>query len=423
MKKNALKVLLLALVVVCGLMRAADAGTNSNEASPFGVNFWDGGLKNSGIKWTRINIRWQDVEKEKGKFDFSGADAVVDRFYKDGVGIFPVLGSPPDWYRKIPPDYKPIESGAHKGWGDFPPNDLNAWGEYVYQTVKHFKGKIKYFEIWNEPHFDLFFNGGTADDYVALLKIAYTQAKKANPDCRIVGLGGTDAEYARKVFEKGGHKYMDIASIHIYNMFGHPPEKAWYAASLNDARKVVEEYKPGMEIWLTETGWPTHSGFSEGWMGVTPENQANFLVRSMILSLASGIKRIFWFCAKDAGDDKTNFEWNQGLLFYDGKPKPSYFAYATLIEFLEGKTFAKKIEIPKVQAYVFTGKNKTVCVLWTIHKNISLKFKNEPEGVKFHTMDGKVFNINGNMLPLTGSPVYLSTSTPGAIETFLSSVD
>lgn len=423
MKKNALKILVVALVVVFGLGRAAGVKANSIEASPFGVNGWGATLKDAGIAWTRINIRWQDVEKEKGKFDFSGADAVVDKFYKDGIGIFPVLGSPPAWYRRIPPDYKPIESGAHKGWGDFPPNDLNAWGEYVYQTVKHFKGKIKYFEIWNEPHFDLFFNGGTVDDYAALLKVAYAQAKKANPDCRVVGLGGTDAEYARKVFERGGHNYMDIASIHIYNMFGHPPEKAWYVAHLNEAKKVVDEYKPGMEIWLTETGWPTHSGFSEGWMGVTPENQANFLVRSIVLSLSYGVKRIFWFSAKDAGDDKKNFEWNQGLLFHDGKQKPSYFAYAVLIQFLEGKTFEKKIEIPKVQAHVFTGKIKAVCVLWTIHKNISLKFKNAPEGVKFYAIDGKELNINDRMLPLSSSPVYLSASSSGALESLLSGID
>lgn len=423
MKNKFIRILVIAFLVVFGLARAAEVKADVNEASPFGVNFWDGGLKNSGIKWTRINFRWRDVEREKGEFDFSGMDASVEHLRKDGVGILAILASPPDWHRRVPQNYKPIESGAHKGWGDFPPNDLNAWGEYVYQAVKHFKGKIKYFEIWNEPHFDLFFNGGTADDYVALLKVAYTQAKKANPDCRIVGLGGTDAEYARKVFEKGGHNYMDIASIHIYNMFGHPPEKAWYAASLNDSKKVVEEYKPGMGIWLTETGWPTHSGFSEGWMGVTSENQANFLVRSIVLSLSYGVKRIFWFSAKDAGDDKTNFEWNQGLLSHDGKPKPSYFAYSALIQFLEGKTFAKKIEIPKVQARLFTGKNKAVCVLWSIHKNISLKFKNAPEGAKFYAMDGKEFNINGNMLPLTGSPVFISSSTAGTIETLLSDID
>lgn len=423
MKKNALKILLVALAVIFGLARFMEVKADGNEALPFGVNGWGDAHKKAGIAWTRMDLRWRDVETKKGVFDFTRMDAAITKRFEDGAGILAILGSPPDWYRRVPENYKPIESGAHKGWGDFPPNDLNAWGEYVYQTVKHFKGKIKYFEIWNEPHFDLFFNGGTAEDYVALLKVAYEQAKKANPDCHIVGLGGTDAEYARKVFEKGGHKFMDIASIHIYNMFGHPPEKAWYAASLNDSRKVVEEYKPGMGIWLTETGWPTHSGFSEGWMGVTPENQANFLVRSIVLSLSYGVKRIFWFSAKDAGDDKTNFEWNQGLLYHDGKQKPSYFAYAALIQFLEGASYVKKIEIQKVQAHLFTEKNKAVCVLWTIHKNISLKFKNAPEGVKFYAIDGKEFNINGNMLPLTGSPVFISSSTAGAIETLLSDID
>ena len=31
------------------------------------------------------------------------------------------------------------------------PQDLKAWYYYVYETVRRYKGRIKYWEVWDEP--------------------------------------------------------------------------------------------------------------------------------------------------------------------------------------------------------------------------------------------------------------------------------
>lgn len=389
----------------------------NSKDSPFGVNFWEDELSNSGIKWTRINITWAEVEKEKGKFNFENADKYIDKLYNSNLKILAVLIRPPSWASRIPKNYKPIEIGAHKGWGDFPPNDLDAWGRYIFETVSHFKTKIKHWEIWNEPNMELFFNGGTVDDYVALLKVAYLNAKKADPDCKIVGLGGTDAIYAKMVMERGGFDFMDTASIHIYHFLGHIPERESFIPGIIETQKVLSGYGGGKDMWITETGWPTHQGMTDGWIGVSLDEQAKYLVRSIVLSLPEGVKKIFWFAARNGGEDITNFEHNQGLLYHNKTPKPSLFAYTTLIKMIGEFSSVEKINISPFYIYLFKKEKNYCFILWTISKKVKMKVKDEIANI--FDINGTRINITDFYLPVSPSPIYILTENPDKIKHIL----
>ena len=57
-----------------------------------------------------------------------------------------------------------------------------AWKNYVYAVVEHFKGRITYYEIWNEPNASSFNKNATPEQYGNIVKVARDAVKKANPN-------------------------------------------------------------------------------------------------------------------------------------------------------------------------------------------------------------------------------------------------
>ena len=68
--------------------------------------------------------------------------------------------------------------------GTMPVHNLTAWSAYVTELVTHVHGRIKYWEVWNEPP-----NGTgrtqTAADYARLVVASYDAVEAVDPDCRI----------------------------------------------------------------------------------------------------------------------------------------------------------------------------------------------------------------------------------------------
>lgn len=336
--------------------------------SPFGIQSPNFALaRRAGVGWGRVDFTWSLIEKEENSFEWEETDRIVEEASQAGVRLLGILRHPPEWAARIPPGYEPRGRGVHEGWDSFPPRDLEKWGRYVYETVRRYENRVAAWEIWNEPFPDgIFFRGGTVEDYVDLLRVAYTEAKRADPDCVVVGLGGTNFVQAQRVFELGGFPYMDAASIHHYQP-GFYPEFV-FPRILSRTRSVVERVG-GKGIWLTEIGWPTNlSDFSleQNWGGAPVELQAKFLPRALILGLSEGLEKIFWF-KMDDGPDPHNFEHNQGLLFHDGSPKPSYVSLATVARLLENSRYGGRLELaPRIYGYWFEGSGATVA-LWTTH--------------------------------------------------------
>ncbi|MEW5946337.1 MAG: beta-galactosidase [bacterium] len=388
--------------------------------SPFGINFGDPELiRRAGIRWVRVNIPWRAVEAEKGSFDFEGYDRAVDAYVERGIGILAVLMSPPDRARRVPENYAPITRGVHAGWGDFPPNDVEAWGNYVFETVSHFKDRVKHWEIWNEPWpHSLFFAGGTYEDYADLLRVAHARAKEADPDCVIVGLGGTDHWHAANIFELGGFQYMDKASIHVYQA-GLAPEWGWFRDVIRKAQEVITRFGGGKGLWITESGWPTNRGISEGWQGISLEDNARFLVRAHLLALAEGVEKYFWFSFRDAGTDPSNFEHNMGILFHDGTPKPSYVAYSVLTNTLRGAALRSHTAFgADCHAALFEGEDRFVYAAWA-DPGTECIVKPAPEALKnarVIVMMGAETPVPANEMTITDSPVYIVLPDRAAAE-------
>ena len=85
--------------------------------------------------------------------------------------------------------------------------------------MRHFQGRVKLYEIWNE--WDIAIGSktpGSADDYAALLKAVYPRVKVVDPAITVFGgaptLGGVKNGWLERILERGALPFMDALSIH-----------------------------------------------------------------------------------------------------------------------------------------------------------------------------------------------------------------
>ena len=262
---------------IFGLTRAPQA-RDLSVSSRFGTHASAGGRV--GAKWMRYwdaapELFWNNVEPEKGRWTWSKADARVDGTRAIGMEPLVVLCGTPKWASTRP------EVGTYLGAGALAPaRDINDWSEYCRQLARHFKGRVRYYEVWNEPNMrDGFFYGST-EDYVALLQAASIAIKAEDPNAQILAPSGTGAffSFLERVVELGGLDSFDICSIHTYTE-PFPPENGY---PFNDEKTVANRVQRAREIMArggaVKPIWDTEYGFgwnaSQDGVSLTPDQIA-----------------------------------------------------------------------------------------------------------------------------------------------------
>ena len=328
-----------AALLLCALLALPTLAAVQNPDSPFGVICSWAGIKDSGVKWVRCGagctaLDWGAVEKERGVYDWKSADAEVNGWTKDeGVDLLVILGYTPKWASSDP-----------NGDNSAPPRDLKDWTDFVFKVVSRYKGKVKYWEVWNEP--DIGFWTGTIEQYSDLLKSAYVAAKKADPDCRIVfgGLAGVNLPFLERVYQNGGKYFFDVMAVHPYQ-WGDTFNDEWFSLQLRNLHNLMSKYRDGhKEVWLTELGWST------GDPGITEEVQARLLQQAMITSLTLGdanVTKTFWFSVKDWGGP------GYGLIRPDGTRKPAFDAYRLVAHVLQGAQYLGPVKHDTLRCHLF----------------------------------------------------------------------
>jgi polysaccharide biosynthesis protein PslG len=92
-----------------------------------------------------------------------------------GVRIIARLDHTPAWAR--PPGSTP----------GTPPSDPNDYAKFVAEFVRHYRGRVQYVQIWNEPNLAVEWGGQIdPDGYFRLLQAAYARAKEVDPNVVIL---------------------------------------------------------------------------------------------------------------------------------------------------------------------------------------------------------------------------------------------
>ncbi len=238
--------------------------------------------------WTDGNFLWHCIEPERGTYQWARTDAYVKECREAGMEILAVLGYPSRWAAEEPSEEHKKKHPLACRPERWKPLDNAAWGKYIYETVKRYK-EVKYWEIYNEVNFSppglpATFSG-TPEDYFELLKIAYAEAKRANPACTVLISGfsaDVNVEMPIQLINMGALNYCDIFNVHGYS--GVPGAAAWVAA--------MKKKKP-MPYWMTEHMWHLEENIAKRQF-LTVQYFADFLAAGYDRFINMGTHEVFF---------------------------------------------------------------------------------------------------------------------------------
>ena len=275
-------------------------------------------LAAAGIKWARVQTMWCRCEKQKGVYDFTVLDGVVDNLTRRGVRPWFCVTFGNTLYMTN------CSTGAAVGcvptlYGD---ECRAAWCAYVRELAKRYKGKVSHWEIWNEPNNPGFWQPSSpnAAEYLELVKLTGGVVREVIPDAKVGGTtaAGALGEFESDFFELGGAAAIDFWCNHAYACV--PERLRWnypiafgetsdYVVALKNMRKFIDGHGGRhVEIWQGESGFPSwfpagHWLFKpdgvckEGWQ--SQANQAKWLLRRFVTDRRAGIVRSSFFQMAD----------------------------------------------------------------------------------------------------------------------------
>jgi len=339
----------------------------NTDVNPYGANFFlarevepwkrDKTLRmaaEAGIGWVKQQFPWEEIEPlRKGEFldpttktdTWAKYDQIVAACEEYGLRIVARLDRPPDWTR---------EDNTYK---QRPPDDFEDYGDFVYEFVKHYEGRINYIQVWNEPNiFPEWGNQPVAPRaYVRLLEIAYRRAKEANPNVYVlcaplaITLGEphpqpgkwrsmNDLLFLEEMYKAGAAPYFDIYSANAFGM-DRPPEDPSDANTLNFQRvllhrEIMERHNDGDKaVWFNEYGWnAAPESFPQDrliWKRVTENHQAEYSLQGIEMARRdwpwAGVFMIWYF--RQVGNipiDQADYYFR--MVDPDFTPRPLYLA-------------------------------------------------------------------------------------------------
>ena len=312
----------------------------------------------------------------------------------------------PKWVRDAS---TPIKKQAKYNWSQVaghvavPP--LDKWKRYAGKLTAYAKGRIKYYEIFNEPNGYL-----PAETYLPYLKAFYEEAKKNDPSCKIIGLcvtsdfGVVGDQFTTDMMKFGAGKYMDIASFHPYSgreLDSIKPADDYIA---NFRKSLGPEYEKTMPVWNTEIYYLYDNDRNVRY-SQCEVNPARVTTRTMV-DLGEGLKQAQQIHYLQLIQRRLTPEaWFTGHSAYEILPSSTYVAYNAMARFLEAAKPVDKFKLDcGVVAYIYRKDGKLLAGLWNYqHK----------KDVKADLSMFDLFDVYGNSIPagkdmpVTDTPRYI----------------
>jgi len=370
----------------------------------------------AGVSWDREIFRWDQIQPRLNQWNWAEADRIAGWVDKAGVQLLPVLDRCASWARIDPINV--VDNPQTQ-----PPNPVH-WANYVRQMVGRYKQPIHFWQIWDRPDDPRRFEG-TPEDYVRMLRVAYLEARKADPDCIILMGSVTDPAWLDLALGFGAANYCDIIAVDLAP--SSPPaaeqqeadaaengsslhmasgdtfdEEAELSRALGRVRAfqgVLKRHKVSKPLWVTGAGG----------VAAPARAQASFLVKLYVSALAGGVDAVFWSTFVSEKDGAVG----AGLLYPDLTPRLAAEAYGALADLLADTTARRAVENDDntLKIFEFEGLDQSVMVVWGRPDSV----------VELPTVYTQVLDMCGrprslseeeektNSITLRGDPIFITT--------------
>lgn len=333
---------------------------------------------------TLLWVRWGDVDKGDGTYDWTALDGLVDGLR--ACGLEPALH-----IQARQSQYRPSAL----------PENLDAYRHFLTNLVTHLKGRVRRYSIENEAVAGTLMWADSPENYFLLLDEAYTAIKAADPEAIVLESGLSNAALGT------------LVAYSIYQS-GRPQ------AALDLYRAVLADSGPRAPARLPKTVADLRAAFklplaqrAMAWMPLMKAHQASYdavqihyygswqnLPKVMQWLKGQGIDKPIeaWELAKHARDSATfdetvhaqesarllvtaagegsrfsifirYLDWSAtqlpGLVTSQG-PRPAETAFRVVAQRLNGFQAVERLDLgPSVWGYRFTGPEGELYALWT----------------------------------------------------------
>jgi hypothetical protein len=313
-------------------------------------------IKAAGFRYIKQELIWNDVEQPQkgmyrdravpGKSSWETYDRIVNLAQSRGIGVIFRIDTSPQWARTWTAK---IET---------PPQNVEDYADFVATVVQRYQGRVRYYQIWNEPNWAFEWGDSVADpyDYVALLKAAYLRAKAADPSVVIISASlaptiensdraTTDVSFLQRMYGAGAKPYFDVLSVNAYGLRNGPDDWRFNRQDdVNFSRPVlmrdimVRNGDSAKPIWASEIGW---DALPANWTelpllfgSVSRDIQAEYTARAYERAAEQwpwmDVMTV-WHFRKVHPNDTRNQDYYFDLVSYDWIPEPVYYSLKGLM--------------------------------------------------------------------------------------------
>ncbi len=306
-----------------------------------------------GMDYVRSGVTWPGIQPESAdKFTWERHLAILGRWQEKGIKVQYGLCFTPQWAAR--PEYvEKLQSGSgdqgkkkkKKGRRGAPKNgrqaghaakmrakylaarlsrtppQKEAWRSFIKAVVEKNKARgVIAYEIWNEPDLKGFFSGTTAE-YLELLKVAYEEIKKGDPNAHVLSGGiatmlghhghALNPDLIKRMLVDAQDHY-DAICLHQHGEFD-----TFQTAIDGPLAKLRQQLKTPKPIWFTETG--SHA---------RPDIQAQTLVKKIAFAKTRNTIGFSWFALALSNPGKYS------IMNTNRTPRPAYSALNELVKLM-----------------------------------------------------------------------------------------
>lgn len=349
--------------------------------------------------------KWRVVEQQKGVWTFH--DAVADAYLSQGVSFLGSLDTTATFASTAPSDATKSNVNA------YPVRDIKDWEQYVRVITSHYKGKIRDWEVWNEPdHSFLQLNPalhqqGRVAEYIRLLKAANDTAKTVDPNFRVVAgavtAGGKD--FLIEGIQRGMLESCDAISFHGYGRENAAP--ALGAKAFSDIVGTLKEAMAARgkkkEIWDSESGVTIPDGREGALLSMNA-------VKGILARRAAGITRYYLYSAflknwPGHDDHRTLFGFNN-------RPIILQSLCAAYAHFLGDAILIDARDEGSVHLYQFQKKDGTIVFAgWSSGEDCDVSLPGHPAGTVYDANANRIDAIQSGVIRLESRVRYFQSQS------------
>ena len=332
-----------------------------------------------GFRYLRFHAIFHDVLETvrvvNGKTicDWRGIDNLYDQLRAKKMRPFVELG--------FTPQALATSNNSIFYWkGNTSHPQLEGWDALVTAFAQHLEARYGrdevrqwYFEVWNEPNLDGFWQGADQKAYFELYDHTARDLKNVDPQLQVGGPATAGAGWVPEFLAhaKAAHAPVDFVTTHTYGVDGgFLDEKGQSDTKLSASPDAIVGDIRRVRAQIEAAGWPGLPLYFTEWStSYTPRDavhdayeSASYILEKLKRSQGMVQGMSYWTYSdlfEEPGPPTASFEGGFGLMNREGIRKPAYFAY----KYLHALT-GRNIALDDAHAMAAQDGAKTTVLVW-----------------------------------------------------------